>query len=693
MNKTIRKMASTKYAEDFVNFLNASPTPFHAVHSAKNLLEKAGFEHIKAIGVETYGGGLWHTWFDRDLSIAGRAMIRTKAGDFQQKLVHIKKPILRIPTLAVHLDRQENFAFNNETQLFPIAGLAAAELNRRSEDRDYEKLEKEQSDSNQSFDPLSVPSERHHPYLVELIAKEANVSASEIDDFEMVLYDTQEACIGGLNDEFIFSARLDNLGMSYCSTIGLIESLETSLDDDSTVRLIALFDHEEIGSTSAQGAGSTLLPAIIKRLCALGTSAEDNASAYEETLSKSFLVSADMSHSVHPNYPAKHESEHRSEMNKGTVIKINANVRYATNSPGIALIQEMARRAKKSSTSPSKAETGVPLQLFVGRNDTSCGSTIGPMLSAALGARTLDLGNPQLSMHSIRETGGVHDIEHSIRLFESFFSHFGQACYGLALSHLKALPKRKRLVFVSNNSTKSRQEYKKKFDSMNINCNVEEIFGSSYSAAIYISRKLRLSPPKNKVYVLGVGGVETELDSESIPHIGGTDESLRREMTGDDYEKIASGEMLDPDVGIVLTGLDFHVNYLKIALGMAYIRRGAIFLATNIDTTLPSNKTLFPGAGATSAPLIAASGKEPLALGKPSQAMMDAIEGKFKLDRKRTCMVGDRLNTDIQFGIEGGLGGTLLVLTGVSTKEDLLGGGKEVVPMAYVDKLADLASK
>ena len=220
----------------------------------------------------------------------------------------------------------------------------------------------------------------------------------------------------------------------------------------------------------------------------------------------------------------------------------------------------------------------------------------------------------------------------------------------------------------------------------------EEVFGSSYSAAIYISRILRLPPPQNKVYVLGEAGVEAELDSESVPHTGGTDPSLRRDITASDYEGIASGDALDPSVGIVLTGLDFHVNYLKVALGLAYLRRGALFLATNTDSTLPSNQTLFPGAGATSAPLVAAAGKEPLALGKPSQAMMDAIEGKFRLDRKRTCMVGDRLNTDIKFGIDGGLGGTLAVLTGVSSKEEFLGEGKEIVPMAYVDKLGDLAA-
>lgn len=126
------------------------------------------------------------------------------------------------------------------------------------------------------------------------------------------------------------------------------------------------------------------------------------------------------------------------------------------------------------------------------------------------------------------------------------------------------------------------------------------------------------------------------------------------------------------------------------SLALAYLRKGAVFLATNIDSTLPMSHTFFPGAGATGAGVIKAYGKEPVALGKPSQAMMDAIEGKFKLDRGRTCMVGDRLNTDIQFGIEGKLGGTLMVLTGVSTKEEILGEDAAVVPTAYVDKLGDL---
>jgi len=217
-----------------------------------------------------------------------------------------------------------------------------------------------------------------------------------------------------------------------------------------------------------------------------------------------------------------------------------------------------------------------------------------------------------------------------------------------------------------------------------------EVFGSSYSAAIYIARILKLEGPKNKVYVLGESGMEQELDSEGVPHCGGTDPELRRDVQPEDFERIASGEALDENVAIVLTGLDYHMNYLKVAYGQAYLRRGAKFLATNIDSTLPSAGSLFPGAGAMSAPLVKASGQEPLALGKPSQAMMDAIEGKFKFDRKRACMVGDRLNTDIQFGIEGGLGSTLCVLTGVSKKEEFLAEGAAVVPSAYCDKLGDL---
>ncbi|MCJ1343424.1 hypothetical protein MMC31_001617 [Peltigera leucophlebia] len=474
---------SAKEAHGLLDFINASPTPFHAVHWVKQRLLEAGFKEIHErnswhdkcrpggkyyltrngstivafaigknwkpgnpvamigahtdspalrikpvskkegdgfiqVGVETYGGGLWHTWFDRDLSIAGRAMVRLENGDFVQKLVKIDRPILRIPTLAIHLDRQETFSFSKETQLFPIAGLAAAELNRPHKPETPSTPDSSDSDISEVFKPLKIASERHHLHIVELVADEAGVSPASIEDFELLLYDTQKSVIGGLNEELLFSPRLDNLEMSYCATISLINSLSSpsSLDDQTSVRLISLFDHEEIGSQSAQGADSNILPAILRRLSVLNSSnsRDATASTYEQTLSTSFLISADMAHAVNPNYAAKYEPDHKPQMNKGTVIKINANSRYATNSPGIVLLQEVARRAR------------VPLQLFVVRNDSSCGSTIGPMLSASLGTRTLDLGNPQLSMHSIRETGGVYDVEYAIKLFESFFEHYGE---------------------------------------------------------------------------------------------------------------------------------------------------------------------------------------------------------------------------------------------------------------------------
>lgn len=204
---------------------------------------------------------------------------------------------------------------------------------------------------------------------------------------------------------------------------------------------------------------------------------------------------------------------------------------------------------------------------------------------------------------------------------------------------------------------------------------------------------MKLEAPKNKVFVLGESGIEQELDSENVPHIGGTDPAFRRDIEPEDFKGIADGSLLDPNVGCVLIGLDFHINYLKMSHAFAYLRRGAVFLATNIDSTLPMAHAFFPGAGSTGAGVVKAIGKDPVALGKPSQAMMDAIEGKFKLDRKRTCMIGDRLNTDIQFGIEGGLGGTLMVLTGVSQKDEILTEAAPVVPTAYVDKLGDLLLK
>ncbi|KAF2399534.1 4-nitrophenylphosphatase [Trichodelitschia bisporula] len=294
-------------------------------------------------------------------------------------------------------------------------------------------------------------------------------------------------------------------------------------------------------------------------------------------------------------------------------------------------------------------------------------------------------------------TGDKAGIEEFLDKFDVFLFDCdgvlwsGDAIFPGTVETLEMLrSKGKRLVFVTNNSTKSRADYRKKFLGYGIPCETEEVFCSSYSAAVYLSRIVKLPAPKNKVYVLGESGIESELAAEGVPYIGGTDPALRRDMTPEDFKTIADGSALDPDVGCVLIGLDFHINYLKMALAFAYLRRGALFLATNTDSTLPQANSFFPGAGSVGAGVVKAHGKDPLSLGKPSQAMMDAVEGKFQFDRSRACMIGDRLNTDIQFGIEGRLGGTLMVLTGVSTKEEILGEGKATVPAAYVDTLSDL---
>lgn len=439
-------------ARSFLSFVDASPSPFHAVNEARTRLLAAGFQELKerdpwapkpsgkyfftrnqstliafavggryapgngfsiigahtdspclrvkpssaltkagylAVGVETYGGGLWHTWFDRDLTVAGRVIVKDAAGLLSNKLVHVKSPILRIPNLAIHLTPAEErgaFKFNKETELVPILATALKGA-----------LEA----------PVPGDGGKHHPALVALLARELKCEAADIRDFELCVADLQPGAIGGIAEEFIFSPRLDNLHSSYCSLEGLIEAPE--LDADENIRVVALFDHEEVGSESAQGAGSALIDYVLHRIAAPAGAAAD---AFERAMAKSMLVSADMAHGVHPNYSEKHEGQHRPSLHGGPVIKFNCNQRYATNAVTASILREAALLAQ------------VPLQDFVVRNDSPCGSTIGPILSAGLGLRTVDIGCAQLSMHSIREMCGTTSVSQAIDLFKAFFANF-----------------------------------------------------------------------------------------------------------------------------------------------------------------------------------------------------------------------------------------------------------------------------
>lgn len=447
-----------KSAEGFVRYINASPTPYHAVANVKKDLVDAGFEVLKErdqwqlesgknyvvtrngssliafrlgsefkkggpvaivgahtdspclklkpiskktgegfiqVGVEQYGGLIAHSWFDRDLAIAGRVYVKTDDGKFMPRLLHIKKPLMRIPTLAIHLHREANnkFEFNKETEFVPIAGQDKYES--CGDDPNLKLTESE-------FEAVKHVIERHNKSLIDLIAEELHVAQNRIEDFELLLCDYQDATLGGIHEEFIFGPRQDNLTSCYAATQALIASEAAK----TGASLISLFDHEEIGSVSAQGADSSFLPDVLTRL------SDSDTGAMARMCSQSFVISSDQAHGVHPNYERFYEKANRPYVNGGPVIKINANQRYATNSRGIVLIKAIAEKAK------------VPLQLFVVRNDSPCGSTIGPMLLAKLGIRVLDLGSPQLSMHSIRETGGSFDILRLQNLFAGFFEHF-----------------------------------------------------------------------------------------------------------------------------------------------------------------------------------------------------------------------------------------------------------------------------
>ncbi|MDI9246911.1 M18 family aminopeptidase [Marinobacter sp. CHS3-4] len=412
-------MEHVDFNQQLIEFLNSSTTPWHAVASMKQRLDAAGFKALDEkenwtlesgkgyyiirngssivafrtgqkptdsagirmvgahtdspclkvkpnpeirrkgyfqLGVEVYGGVLLNPWFDRDLSLAGRVSYLNQDGKVRDALIDFRKAIAFIPSLAIHLDREANSSrtVNPQTDLPPVL------------------MQVPEDDKTAFADLLREQLESEHQ----------SVKVKKVLGYELGFYDTQPAATVGLKDEFITSARLDNLLSCYIGLRALIDS------NDEEPALLVCNDHEEVGSMSAEGAQGPFLSTVLDRWCGEGRG---------RTLARSLMISADNAHGVHPNYIDKHDENHGPLLNQGPVIKINHNQRYATNSRSAALYRHISD------------ELGLPHQSFVVRSDMGCGSTIGPLTAANLGVTTLDIGVPQFAMHSIRETAGSKD--------------------------------------------------------------------------------------------------------------------------------------------------------------------------------------------------------------------------------------------------------------------------------------------
>ena len=416
-------------AHDLLHFIDASPTPYHAVAEGVRRLEAAGFvawreedvwqpdpgakayvvrnggsliafqvgaqppaesgfhvigahtdspnlrlkprpdrvaEGVRVLEVATYGGVLLHTWFDRDCSLAGRVVVR-RDGRRHAVLVDLERPLLRVSDLAIHLQRDvraDGFKPNPQTQIAPVLGLADA------------------------------------PDLVGLLrpalaaAGAGDLAPGDLLAHELMLYDVQPSALSGPREEMIHAPRLDNLASCHAAVRAL-----TAGDGRAAAftRVIALWDHEEVGSRSAQGADGSFLPDVLARL------AGDDM-ALRRAIARSTLISADMAHAAHPNHGEKHDPLNRPQLGRGPVLKHNADQRYATDALSAAVFRELC------------LEVGVVAQDFAVRNDMPCGSTIGPISASRLGLSTVDVGNPMLSMHSAREMACTDDVGPMIRV-------------------------------------------------------------------------------------------------------------------------------------------------------------------------------------------------------------------------------------------------------------------------------------
>lgn len=434
MGPTLQRMADA--ADDLLGYIAAAPTPFHAAAQSARRLESAGFRRLhegdrwelapgdrfylirgestlaafelgadpvaeagvrllgahtdspnlrvkphgvtttegyRQLAVEVYGGVLLHTWLDRDLSLAGRVVLRAEGTDVRRALVDFGRPLMRIPSLAIHLDRTVN-----------QDGLT---LN-----------------AQQHLSPLMAPEADGPLDLRRMLADElGGVSGDDVLGWDLCLYDVQPPARSGPKGQLLHAARLDNLASCHAA----LESLVRASGARRQTRGVVLYDHEEVGSRSSRGAASPLLRSVLDRL--VRATSADEPDAFERAMARSFLVSADMAHAVHPNYADKHDPHHRPVLGGGPVVKAHASQAYATDAEGWALFEACCREAE------------VTPQHFVSRNDLGCGSTIGPISAAELGVATVDVGNPMLSMHSCREMAAAADHGPMIRVLQRFF--------------------------------------------------------------------------------------------------------------------------------------------------------------------------------------------------------------------------------------------------------------------------------
>lgn len=423
---------------DLLSFIDRSPTPYHAVAESAARLEAAGYARLEEgdpwslsagdrcyvvraggslaafevgsaapaeagfrvigahtdspnlrikpeadvhahgyhqLAVEPYGGVLLHTWLDRDLSLAGRVTLKSGDGT-DTRLVDFARPLLRVPNLAIHLYREinsEGLKLNAQRHLAPLLGLG---------------------DDGAFADLLCA----------EIAREGAMVEREDVLAWDLMAYDTQPASVSGADGEFIHAPRLDNLASSHAGLSALTTAGEQGASP--ATRVVVLYDHEEVGSRSSQGAGGTFLEDTLRRVA---NAAGGGADAMERAVSRSWLVSADMAHAVHPNYADRHEPGHRPKIGQGPVIKTNSNQAYATDAESAGFFSSLCARV------------GVTPQNFVTRSDLGCGSTIGPISAARVGIRTVDVGNPMLSMHSCREMAGSADVGPMIDVLVELF--------------------------------------------------------------------------------------------------------------------------------------------------------------------------------------------------------------------------------------------------------------------------------